>query len=375
MEREIRVLQVLGGTNLGGAESRVMDLYRNLDRSRIQFDFAVHGQQEGYFDGEIRSLGGRIYRLPKFVGTNWIAYQKAWRDFFSAHPGYACAHGHMTSTASIYLPEAKRAGVPLTIAHARSAGVDAGPKGWLTRQLRRPLWKRADLCLAASREAGLAVFGEKAVKAGRVTVVPNAIRAQAYDYRPAVREEMRRELGLSDAFVVGHVGRFHPCKNHPFLLETFAALCGLRPDARLILLGEGGGMEAPRARAQEPDLAGKVLFLGNRGDVWNYYQAMDLFLFPSLYEGLPGTVLEAQTSGLPCLVSDSITKEVKITDLVEFFPLKETAEEWAKKALKMAQEAGSGERSSRLEQVRKSGFDAAVQAQRMAGLYETGVWK
>lgn len=134
-------------------------------------------------------------------------------------------------------------------------------------------------------------------------------------------------------------------------------------------------MEAPRARAQEPDLAGKVLFLGNRGDVWNYYQAMDLFLFPSLYEGLPGTVLEAQTSGLPCLVSDSITKEVKITDLVEFFPLKETAEEWAKKALKMAQEAGSGERSSRLEQVRKSGFDAAVQAQRMAGLYETGVWK
>ena len=157
MGKTIRVLQVLGGTNLGGAESRVMDLYRNMDRDRIQFDFAVHGQQQGYFDEEIRKLGGRIYRLPRFVGANWTAYRKAWRVFFASHPGYACVHGHMTSTASIYLPEAKRAGVPLTIAHARSAGVDAGPKGWLTRQLRRSLWKRADVCLAASKEAGRAL--------------------------------------------------------------------------------------------------------------------------------------------------------------------------------------------------------------------------
>lgn len=371
MEKTIRVLQVLGGTNLGGAESRVMDLYRNMDRSRVQFDFAVHGQRDGYFDEEIQKLGGRIYHFPKFVGTNWIAYREAWRDFFASHPGYACVHGHMTSTASLYLPEAKRAGVPLTIAHARSAGVDAGPKGWLTRMLRRPLWKRADLCLAASKEAGLAVFGQKAVAAGRVIVAPNAIRAEIYDYRPEVRERMRDRLGLSDAFVAGHVGRFHPCKNHPFLLEVFAKLCELRPESRLMLLGEGGGMEAARAQAERLGISDKVLFLGNRGDVWDYYQAMDLFLFPSLYEGLPGTVLEAQTSGLPCLVSDSVTREVGITDLVAFFSLREPAEEWAKKAIAIS----GAKRESRLEQVRASGFDAACQAQRMQRLYETGIWK
>ena len=249
MGKTIRVLQVLGGTNLGGAESRVMDLYRNMDRDRIQFDFAVHGQQQGYFDEEIRKLGGRIYRLPRFVGVNWTAYRKAWRDFFASHPGYACVHGHMTSTASIYLPEAKRAGVPLTIAHARSAGVDAGPKGWLTRQLRRSLWKRADVCLAASKEAGLAVFGPKAAAAGKVIVAPNAIRAEVYDYDPKVREQLRRKLGLSDAFAAGHVGRFHPCKNHPFLMEVFAEICELCPDSRLLLLGEGSGMEAAKQQA------------------------------------------------------------------------------------------------------------------------------
>ena len=371
MGKTIRVLQVLGGTNLGGAESRVMDLYRNMDRDRIQFDFAVHGQQQGYFDEEIRKLGGRIYRLPRFVGANWTAYRKAWRVFFASHPGYACVHGHMTSTASIYLPEAKRAGVPLTIAHARSAGVDAGPKGWLTRQLRRSLWKRADVCLAASKEAGLAVFGPKAAAAGKVIVAPNAIRAEVYDYDPKVREQLRRKLGLSDAFAAGHVGRFHPCKNHPFLLEVFAEICELCPDSRLLLLGEGSGMEAAKQQAGQLGIADRVLFLGNRGDAWNYYQAMDVFLFPSLYEGLPGTVLEAQTSGLPCLVSDSVTREVGVTDLVDFLPLKETAREWAKKALASA----GRERRSYLEEIRESGFDAEEQAARMARLYETGTWE
>lgn len=130
-------------------------------------------------------------------------------------------------------------------------------------------------------------------------------------------------------------------------------------------------MEAARAQAERLGISDKVLFLGNRGDVWDYYQAMDLFLFPSLYEGLPGTVLEAQTSGLPCLVSDSVTREVGITDLVAFFSLREPAEEWAKKAF----EISGAKRESRLEQVKASGFDAACQAQRMQRLYETGVWK
>ena len=133
MKEPIRVLQVLGTTGLGGAESRVMDLYRNIDRERVQFDFAVHTSKKGYFDEEIEALGGHIYRLPRFQVYNWIPYRTAWRSFFKEHPGYACVHGHMTSTASIYLPEAKRAKIALTAAHARSAGTEGG-RAWNYRK-------------------------------------------------------------------------------------------------------------------------------------------------------------------------------------------------------------------------------------------------
>ena len=132
MKEPIRVLQVLGTTGLGGAESRVMDLYRNIDRERVQFDFAVHTSKKGYFDEEIEALGGHIYRLPRFRVYNWIPYRAAWRSFFKEHSEYACVHGHMTSTASIYLPEAKRGKIALTAAHARSAGTEGGVKGMMT---------------------------------------------------------------------------------------------------------------------------------------------------------------------------------------------------------------------------------------------------
>lgn len=368
-DQPIRVLQVLGGTNLGGAESRVMDLYRSMDRTRVQFDFAVHTAEKGFFEEEIRALGGNIYVLPRFRGYNLPAYRRAWKLFFAEHPGYAFVHGHMTSTASVYLPAAKRAGVPVTAAHARSAGVDGGLKGVLTRLMRLPLWKRADYCLAASALAGEAVFGKKAVKQGKVIVLPNAIAASKYAYDPVKREKLRAELGVGDGLVLGHVGRFHPCKNHGFLVEVFAQVCAQKPDSYLLLLGEGGGMEAIRQKARELGAEDRVLFLGNRADVQDYYQAMDLFVFPSFYEGLPGTVLEAQTAGLPCLISDRITPEVCVTELAKRLPLEKGAAAWAKEALEAANISC---RESRIGQIRESGFDTQRQAALMQRFYETG---
>lgn len=370
MGKPIRVLQVLGTTDLGGAESRTMDLYRNVDRGRVQFDFAVHTSQKGYFDEEIESLGGYIYRLPKFRMYNGGSYRRAWKAFFAGHPGYACVHGHMTSTAGLYLPIAKAAGVPLTVAHARSAGVDRGPKGVATRLLRMGLAERADFCLAASALAGEAVFGKKAWERGRVRVVPNAITAQKYGYRPAVREEMRKRLGLENALVLGHVGRFHPCKNHPFLMEIFAEVQKHRPDSHLLLLGEGAAMEQVQRQAQEAGLSERVHFLGNRGDVYDYYQAMDCFVFPSFYEGFPGTVLEAQAAGLPCIVSDSVTREAGVTGLAEFAPLEEGAAVWAKRVLA----AAGRPRFGRVEEICEKGYDTGTQAAVMQRFYETGEW-
>ncbi len=329
----VRILQVLGGTNLGGAESRVMDSYRHLDRERMQFDFCVHSTGKGFFDEEIESLGGKIYRLPRFKVYNWLSYRKAWKAFFAEHPGYAAVHGHMTSTASIYLPLAKKAGVPLTIAHARSAGVDQGIKGKITRFLRRNLGKQADLCLTCSGLAGEAVFGKKMWESGAVKTVPNAIDAAAFAFSGEIRERIRTERGIvPEEFVIGHVGRFGFMKNHLFLVEVFARIAQQMP-ARLMLVGEGGTMDEVRRKAEELGVADKVIFTGNQPRVADYLMAMDYFVFPSIFEGLPGSVVEAQAAGLRCLISDTVTDEVLITPLAEAMSLEDGAKAWAERIL------------------------------------------
>lgn len=368
MGEPIRVLHVLGNLNIGGAESRIMDLYRNCDRTVLQFDFAVHTDKHTYYEDEVKALGGRIYRLPRFRFWNYFSYKEAWKRLFKEHPEFRAVHGHMTSTAAIYLPVAKRAGIPVTVAHARSAGVDSGLKGKLTLFLRRNLKKKADYCFACSRLAGEAVFGKEAVKAEQVKILPNTIQGRLYRFDEAKRNEMRRRLGVSDRFVIGHVGRFHPCKNHGFLLEIFAAFRKLHPRTVLLLLGEGGQIDAIKKKAETLEVSPDVRFLGNHARIQDYYQAFDAFVFPSFYEGMPGSVVEAQASGLPCFVSDRVTKEVVFTDLVTFLDIGAPAEQWAEQIEK----TGRNENRDVYEKVITAGFDAADQAVFLQKFYATG---
>lgn len=372
----IRVLHVLGGTNLGGAESRIMDLYRQIDKSRVQFDFLVHTNQEGYFDKEIMELGGRIFRVPRFRLYNYFSYKKAMRIFFEENHDFRAVQGHITSTASVYLPVAKKAGVPVTIAHARSAGVDKGSKGSLTRLLRKNLWKKADYLFTCSRIAGISVFGKKAVNEGKTIFIPNAIACERFSYNEEKRAEIRKKLELTDKYVIGHVGRFHYAKNHEYLLRIFAALCSLKNeqagekqrDYALILLGEGGKMQAVKDLAKELGIEDKVYFLGNHSNVNDYYQAMDYFVYPSRFEGLPGTVVEAQCSGLKCVMSDTICEEAAVTDLVHAMSIEEEPEKWAEYIAATM----SYERRSYVKEMQKAGFDAHRQAEVMAEFYASG---
>lgn len=366
MSEPIRVLQVLGGTNLGGAESRVMDSYRHMDREKIQFDFCVHGEKEGFFDREIRELGGNIYHVPRFRVVNLMEYRRAWKRLFAQHPDFAAVHGHMTSTASIYLPLAGKAGIPLTIAHARSAGVDPGLKGKMTRFLRRNLGRKADVCLTCSELAGRAVFGDKMWESGKVITVPNAIDTRSFAFSEENRTGRRRVLGIGeDEFVIGHVGRFGHMKNHSFLLDVFASVCEKQPASRLLLVGEGGMMDSVKEKAHALGVADRVIFAGNQAQVAEYYMAMDYFVFPSLFEGLPGSVIEAQASGLRCLVSDSVTPEVLITPLAQAASLSEGAKAWAEKVL-----AGKDYRRQQMgDAVRKAGFDVREQVKMLERLY------
>lgn len=373
----IRVLHVLGSVQLGGAESRVMDLYRHMDRSRIQFDFLLHTKETGYFEQEIKELGGRIFNVPRFKLYNYFSYRKAVKDFFREHHEFQIVQGHITSTAAIYLPVAKRAGVPVTIAHARSAGVDKGAKGKLTRFLRRNLSKKADYLFTCSELAGISVFGKKAVAERETVFIPNAIDCQAFDFDEEKRKKIRTELGLDNKYIIGHVGRFHYAKNHEYLLRVFAALCEkakeqkLETELSLILLGEGGGMKAARELARELGVQDQVHFLGNKGNVYDYYQAMDYFIYPSRYEGLPGTVVEAQTSGLKCLMSDSICREVVVTDLVDTMSIEENPDKWAEHVL----DTMNYDRYGRLAEMQQAGFDVVSQAEKMTKFYETGKWE
>ncbi|MGN1181342.1 MAG: glycosyltransferase family 1 protein [Suilimivivens sp.] len=376
MAEPIRILHVLGTTDLGGAESRIMDLYRHIDRDRVQFDFLVHSdnvhsEKEGHFDKEIKELGGRIFRVPRFRIYNYFSYRKAFKTFFKEHHEFKMVQGHITSSAAIYLPVAKKAGITATIAHARSAGVDKGIKGILTRYLRRNLSKKADYLFTCSKLAGISVFGKKAQEEGRTIFIPNAIDCQNFAYNEEKRTKMRETLGLTDRYVIGHVGRFHYAKNHEYLIRVFAKLCERNDRYALILLGEGGGMEGCKELVKELGIDDKVYFLGNHSNVYDYYQAMDYFVYPSRYEGLPGTVVEAQTCGLRCLISDTICDEVVATDLVHTMSIEEDAAKWAD----YIQKTLSYERRSRVDEMKAAGFDVNSQAGIMMEFYETGKWK
>lgn len=373
MAEPIRILHVLGNLNLGGAESRTMDLYRHIERSRVQFDFLVHTKETCHFDKEIEELGGHIYRVPRFRIYNYFSYKKAVRRFFKEHHEFQAVQGHMTSTAGIYLPLAKKEKIPMTIAHARSAGVDKGIKGMLTRWMRRGLSKKADHLFICSELAGYSVFGKRAVEQGRTTFIPNAIDSSAFAYNEEIRKRVRQELSLEDSYVIGHVGRFHYAKNHEYLLRVFAQLCEIKKEKKLVLLllGEGERMDDMKILARELGVEEKVIFAGNKRNVSDYYQAMDYFVYPSRFEGLPGTMVEAQASGLRCLMSDAICTEVLLTELVFVMSIEKDPKEWAQ----YLADTMDYERVSHVEEIRRAGFDVGGQAKRMMTFYETGMWQ
>lgn len=387
----VRILHVLGRLGMGGAESRILDLYRHIDREKVQFDFLVHTEAKSgstdsdslmkirkkeYYDDEVRSLGARIYCLPRFTGTNLSQYKKACTAFFAEHHDFAAVEGHMTSMAAVYLPIAKKAGVPVTIAHARSAGVDAGIRGIATRFFRRNLADRCDLCFSCSREASLSVFGKKAVDDGRVILVPNAIDVRSFSFDEKKRAAVRKEFGIPEnAFVVGHVGRFDAVKNQKFLAGVCREAAGKAPERPLCALFAGEGNLIPQTKEAfaAAGMGERAFFPGrcDRERTAAFYQAFDAFLFPSLYEGLPGTVLEAQSAGLSCLISDVITDEVCLTDSVRRLPLSdESAWADALAALMRENRTDRGETSKKnIAALADAGFDVVSAAKKMETFY------
>lgn len=359
----IRVLNLFTVMDRGGAETMVMNYYRHIDRTKVQFDFLVHREQRGAYDDEIEALGGRIYRMYPIYPQNFARYKRDIRVFFKDHPEYRIIHSHMSELGYFAFKEAAKQGVPIRICHAHNA-----PHGFDMKMIMRDYFKKRMMpylthLFMCGVESGRWLYGKE--NENRFIMLNNAVDASAYTYNPAKRTEMRLQLELTDELAVGHVGRFNQQKNHPFLLEIFAALLKKEPNAVLLLVGGGTDMQRIQAKAQTLGIAEKVRFLGVRSDVTDLMQAMDVFVFPSLYEGLGIALIEAQAAGLPCVVSDTIPHEAYLTDLVDSESLSAPAEKWAEKIL--AKQAIP--RTDRRTEIAAHGFDITTEAVKLQEFY------
>lgn len=357
----IRILHCVVNMNRGGVETLLMNLYRNIDREKIQFDFLT--SNEGVFDEEIKSMGGKIYRIPYLTKTGISKYTKALRQFFSQHREFQIVHAHMDKVSGIVLREAKREGIAIRIAHSHSTRSEGAIlkriiKGYCGLYID----SKANRYFACGNNAANFLFSKKK----HVGIINNGIEVSNFKFSNSIRHKMRNELGIEDKFVIGHVGRFSEPKNHQFLIDIFVEIYKLNPNARLLLIGTGGLEESIRNKVDKLGIANAVYFLGSRGDVNQVLQAFDIMVFPSLYEGLPVTLIEAQASGLKCVISDNITTEVDMTGNIEYISLDKEADYWAKMILKYNYEY---ERESEYKKIIEKKYDIKQISKWLEGWY------
>lgn len=351
----VRVLHVVTYMGRGGLETMIMNYYRHMDREKVQFDFLVHRNFEADYDAEIKKLGGKIYRLPRLNPVN-KEYLSKLDAFFTEHKEYSIVHSHLDCMAGIPLKYAKKNGIPIRIAHAHSSSQTKDKKYFLKLLYKKNIARYANYMFACADEAGKWMFGDAPFR-----VLNNAIDTKQYVLNERISNEVKREFGISkEALVVGHVGRFGPPKNHTFIVEIFSEILKECPNAVLLLVGEGELREKIQNQVEKLGLVEHVVFAGLRTDVACILQAMDVFLFPSIYEGLPVSVIEAQAAGLPCLISDKVPIECKKTNLVQQISLNESAKIWSKQVIKAA---STIKRDTSVE-IQKSGFD----------IYENAAW-
>lgn len=357
----VRVLQVVTNMDRGGLETMLMNYYRQIDRSALQFDFLTHRTAKAAYDDEIQALGGRIYHLPRLVPWS-KSYQAALDAFFADHPEYSVIHVHQDCLSAVILKAAKKRGIPVRIAHSHNANQDKNLKYPIKLFYKRFIPKYATHLMACGRMAGEWMFG-----GAPFTVLPNAIDAAAYRFDAAKREAMRTALQIGpQSLVIGHVGRFMPQKNHAFLLQIFTEVQKQCPDSRLLLVGDGELRSAIEAQAVRLGIADNVMFTGVRSDVNDILQAMDVFVLPSHFEGLGIVNIEAQAAGLPCVISNMVPDECIVTQgLVTGMKLSDTPEQWAKHILSRR----SIKRTNRYNEILVSGYDIADSADRLERFY------
>ncbi len=339
----IRVLHCMAGLGRGGYETLIMNIYRKIDRDKIQFDFLY--SFDGIYCEEIESLGGRLYKIPFITQQGPFGYRKDLLNFFASHPEYRIVHSHMDKFSGLVMECAKIKGVPVRIAHSHNTDSEGGliyhaVKDYYGKKIKNSATHR----IACSKAAGKWLFGED-----DFLILKNGIDGEKY--RGADNRDQQY-------FTIGHVGRFTQQKNHTFLIDIFQKLLENKSEARLLLAGTGPLSEEIKRKTEKLGIAERVTFFGDVEDIPGFLSRCDVFCLPSLFEGLGIALVEAQAAGLYCVASDSVPRDVNFSGCVEFLPLSAPRDKWASRIEKQ----GSKGRRDNLDKLFASGYDISRSA-------------
>ena len=361
----IRIAHIIGKWLGGGVESVVMNYYRHIDRSKVQFDFICDSDSTDIPYDEINALGGKVILIPPYQKV--FKYHKELKKVLKTG-NYKIVHSHINTLSVFSLFAAKCAGVPVRIAHSHSTTNKKEWKKNLIKIVLRPLSKFfATDYMACTEHAGRWMFGDKEYDKGNVYILNNAIDANKFRYDKEKRLKKKKELGFKNTdIIIGHIGRFTKQKNHSFLVELFNDLYKINNNYKLLLIGQGPLEQEIKQKVKEFKLEKSVIFLGQRDDVNELYQAMDLFLFPSLYEGLGMVLIEAQCSALPCVASNEIPLEAKITNKCLFVDLNADSATWCDAIFK----CDIKNRRDMSEYVKKNNFDIEHEVKKLELYYK-----
>ncbi|MFS0655145.1 glycosyltransferase family 1 protein [Bacillus sp. 179-C3.3 HS] len=374
MSEPKRVLHIVGGMNRGGAETMIMNVYRALDKSSLQFDFITHREDICDYDEEIRQLGGRIFYVPSIGKTSPLAFVKTLSQTIKRTGPYQAVHAHTDFQTGFSALAAKLAGVSVRICHSHNTAWKQSPSWfdqWMLKGFRQLIFAFSTRLVACGEDAGAFLFGQKKMRSGRVDILPNGIDLDLFQQLGQERgAHMKKQLNLHEKkLVIGHIGRFHQQKNHAFLIKLANTLKAQGVSFQLVLVGDGPLRQEVESNVIRAGLKDDVLFTGVVSEVPEYMKAFDVFVMPSLFEGLPLVLVEAQASGLPCVISDHITEEVDLgCGLITRISLEAPEADWVEEILEVYQ-AESPPQEVITAQLAKRGFDVKQNITRVMNVY------
>ena len=364
---KIKVLHVLGGLDSGGAETFVMNVYRKIDLTKFHFDFLVHNPDKDFYLNEVKEKGSKVYYISRYKLYNHFKYVMALNDFFNKHSDYKIVHCHVRSTASIIMKIAKKYGM-ITICHSHSTSNGKGIKAIIKNLYQKNIVKYADYLAGCSEKSAEWLYGKKYIDKENCIIIKNAIDTNKFLYNKKMSETIKKKLNLENKFILGQVGRLSEVKNHIFSLHLLKQYLKINENAVLVFIGDGPLRNILMEETKTLGIENNVVFLLNRSNVNEIIQAFDIFLMPSLYEGLPLSLVEAQTASIPCVISDKIEDGIIINDLVKQCSIEKenSIDEW----LKGIEDFKNNKKKNRLEEIKNAGFDINDSINKLEKFYE-----